>query len=60
MDKIITTPFPLCFNISKMPDFDVFSLLDIRRRNRRSRGKRKNGNLKRKHKNKTFWSLTDL
>ena len=26
--------------ISKMPDFDVFSLLDIRRRNRRSRGKR--------------------
>ena len=43
-----------------MPDFDVFSLLDIRRRNRRSRGKRKNGNLKRKHKNKTFWTLTDL
>ena len=37
-----------------MPDFDVFSLLGIRRRNRRSRGKRKNGNLKRKHKNKTF------
>ena len=43
-----------------MPDFDVFSLLDIRRRNRRSRGKRKNGNLKRKHKNKTFLTLTDL
>ena len=43
-----------------MPDFDVFSLLDIRMRNRRSRGKRKNGNLKRKHKNKTFWTLTDL
>ena len=43
-----------------MPDFDVFSLLDICRRNRRSRGKRKNGNLKRKHKNKTFWTLTDL
>ena len=43
-----------------MPDFDVFSLLDIRRRNRRSRGRRKNGNLKRKHKNKTFWTLTDL
>ena len=41
-----------------MPDFDVFSLLDIRRHNRRSRGKRKNGNLKRtcKHKNKTFWT----
>ena len=43
-----------------MPDLDVFSLLDIRRRNRRSRGKRKNGNLKRKHKNKTFWTLADL
>ena len=43
-----------------MPDFDVFSLLDIRRRNRRSRSKRKNGNFKRKHRNKTFWTLTDL
>ena len=43
-----------------MPDFDVFSHLDIRTRNRRSRGKRKNGNLKRKHKNKTFWKLIDL
>ena len=70
MDKIITTPFPLGFNdniyhqgnISKIPDFDVISLLDIHRRNtfRRSRGKRKYGNLKRKHKNKTFWTLTDL
>ena len=66
--KLLQTPFPLDFNdniyhqgnISKMPEFDVFSLLDIRRRNRRSRGKRKNGNLKRKHKNKTFWTLTDL
>ena len=66
--KLLQTPFPLGFsdniyhqgNISKMPDFDVFSLLDIRRRSRRSRGKRKNGNLKRKHKNKTFWTLTDL
>ena len=65
---LLQTPFPLGFNdkiyhqgnISKMPDFDVFSLLDIRRRNRRSRGKRKNGNLKRKHKNKTFWTLTYL
>ena len=61
--KSLQTPFHLCFNdniyhegnISKMPDFDVFfSLLDIRKRNRRSRGKRKNGNLKRKHKNETF------
>ena len=66
--KLLQTPFPLRFNnniyhqgnISKMPGFDVFSLLDIRRRNRRARGKRKNGNLKRKHKNKTFWTLTDL
>ena len=68
MDKIFSKFFPLGFNdniyhegnISKMPDFDVFSLLDIRRHNRRSRGKRKNGNLKRKHKNKTFWTLADL
>ena len=66
--KLLQTPFPLGFNdniynqgnISKMPDFYVFSLLNIRRRNRRSRGKRKNGNLKRKHKIKTFWTLTDL
>ena len=49
--KLLQSPFPLGFNdniyhqgnISKMPDFDVFSLLDIRRRNRRSHGKRKNG-----------------
>ena len=66
--KLLQTPFPLGFNdniyhqgnISKMPDFDIFFLLDIRWRNRRSRGKRKNGNLKRKHKNKTFRTLTDL
>ena len=43
-----------------MPDFDVFSLLDNRRRKRRSRGKRENCNLKRKHKNKTFRTRTDL
>ena len=43
-----------------MPDFDVFSLVEICRRNRRSRGKTKNGNLKPKHKNKTFWTPTDL
>ena len=68
MDEIITNTFPFRFddniyhqgNISKMPDFDVVSLLDIRRRNGRSRGKRKNGNLKRKHKYKFFWTLTDL
>ena len=43
-----------------MPDFDVFSRLAVRKRNRRSRGKCKNGNLKRKHKSKTFWTLADL
>ena len=41
-----------------MPDFDAFSLLDIKRRNKRSHGKRKNGNFKRK--NKTVLSLFDL
>ena len=35
-----------------------FSLLDIEKRNKRSRGKRKNGNFKRKH--KTVLSLFDL
>ena len=45
-------------NISKMQDFDAFSLLDIKKRNKRSHGKRKNGNLKRKH--KTVLSLFDL
>ena len=35
-----------------MPYFDVFSLLDVHKRNGRSRGKRKNGNLKRKYKNR--------
>ena len=43
-----------------MPDFDVFSLLDVHKRNGRSGGKRKNGNLKRKHKNKIVWTLTNL
>ena len=37
-----------------------FSLLDIRKRNRRSHCKRSNGNLKRKHKIKTYWTLADL
>ena len=35
-------------NISKMPDFDVFSLLEIRKRKCRSHGKRQKGNDKRK------------
>ena len=34
-----------------MPDFDAFSLLDIKKRNKRSHGKRKNGNF-----NKTLTS----
>ena len=63
--KLLQTPFALGFNdninhegnISKMPDFDLFSLLDIRKRSRRSRGKRKNGNLKHTHKNKLFGHL---
>ena len=51
-------------NISKMLDFDVFSLLDIKKNVinnpmvKRSHGKRKNGNFKRKH--KTVLSLFDL
>ena len=41
-----------------MLDFDAFSLLDIKKRNKRSHGKRKNGNFKRKH--KTVLSLFDF
>ena len=37
-------------NISRLLDFVVFSLLDIRKRNIRSHGKLKNGNFKRKNK----------
>ena len=44
--KLLQTPHPLGFNdniyhegnISRLPDFDVFSLLDIRKRNNRSHG----------------------
>ena len=53
--KLLQTPFPLRFNdniyqesISKMPDFDVFSLLEIRKRKSRSHGIRKQDNGKRK------------
>ena len=50
--KLLQTSFPLGFNdniyhegnISKMPDFDVFSLLEIRKRKSRSHGIRKKGN----------------
>ena len=34
-------------NVSKMPDFDIFSLLESKKRNSRSYGKRKHGNIKR-------------
>ena len=54
--KLLQTPFPLGFNdniyhegnMSKMLDFDVFSLLEIRKRKSRSHGIRKKGNGKRK------------
>ena len=51
--KLLQTPHPLGFNdnvyhegnISRLPDFDAFSLFDIRKPNNQSHGKRKNGNL---------------
>ena len=54
--KLLQSASPLGFNdniyqegnISKMPDFDVFSLLEIRKRKHRSHGKRQKGNDKRK------------
>ena len=47
--KLLPTPFPLGFydniyqegNVSKMPDFNVFSLLEIPKRKHRSHGLRK-------------------
>ena len=48
--KLLQSASPLGFNdiyhegnISKMPDFDVFSLLEIRKRKPRSHGKRQKG-----------------
>ena len=58
--KLLQTPHPLGLNenfyhegnISRLPDFDgFFSLLDIHKRNKRSHGKLKNGNLKPKNNN---------
>ena len=54
--KFQQTPYPLGFNdniyhegnLSKMPDFDVFSLLEFRTRTARSHGIKKNGNCKHK------------
>ena len=49
-------------NIPKMPDFDVFSLLEIRKRKSRSHGIRKKGNGKRKKRavKRSNTSLKDL
>ena len=68
--KLLQTPFPLGFNdniyhegnISKMPDFEVFSLLDIRKCKSRSHGVRKKGNGKRKQHAviRSYTSLKDL
>ena len=54
--KLLQTPYPLGFddniyhegNLSKMPDFDVFLLLEFCKRTARSHGINKNGNCKRK------------
>ena len=62
--KLLQNQHPLGFNdniyhvgnISRLPDFDVFSLLD--KRNNRYHGKQKNGNLKRK--NKHVLTLSEL
>ena len=48
--KLLQTPYPLGFNdniyhegnLSKMPDFDVFSSLELRKRTARSHGKNEN------------------
>ena len=49
-------------NISNMPDFDVFSLLEFRKRKSRSHGKRRKGNNKRKRcaAQKSNTALNDL
>ena len=56
--KLLQTPYPLGLNdniyqegnISKNPDIDVFNILSITKRKRRSHGRRKNHNIKRKSK----------
>ena len=45
-------------NFSKMPDFDIVSLLEIRKQKRLSHGKCKNGNFNSKH--KTDLALSEL
>ena len=52
--KLLQTPYPLGFNdniyhegnLSKMPDFDVFSLLEFHKHTARSHGIKKDGNCK--------------
>ena len=66
--KLLQSASPLGFNdniyqegnISKMPDFDVFSLLEFRKRKRRSHGKRQKGNDVKDvmHKNQAFPFIT--
>ena len=54
--KKLQTPYPLGLNdniyqqgnISNNPDIDIFNILSLKRRKRRSHGRRKNGNIKRK------------
>ena len=54
--KLLQTPYPLGFNdniyhegnLSKMLDFDVFALLEFRKRKARSHGIKRDGNCKRK------------
>jgi hypothetical protein len=54
--KKLQTPYPLGLNdniyqqgnISNNPDIDIFNILSLKRRKRRSHGHRKNGNIKRK------------
>ena len=68
--KLLQTAFPLGVNdniyregnISKMPNFDVFSLLEIRKRKSRSHGIRKKGNCKQKKRvvKRSNTSLKDL
>lgn len=64
--KLLQTPYPLGLNdniyhegnISKNPDIDVFNILSITKRKRRSHGRRKNHNIKRK--SKSSISMSEL
>ena len=64
--KLLQIPYPLEFNdniyhegnISIMPDFDVCSLLEFRKRTDRSHGLKKNGNCKRKSRVKKIATCT--